>query len=281
MKVAVHYSIIRFMPFSETQEFANVGVLAFVPKTGYVNFKIAPKRFKRVSDFFEDIEGNLYKQAISTFEEELHSVQQFARRLKGQDLVNMMLEITREREGLMTFADPGIMISENPDAALTELFEVYIGRNFKEVKEYREQQMVKALRRELTTAIDIKYQEKRLDAGYGFFKLPLVTVDNNDIKAIKPLAFDQHTPLMLADHGERWISRIKHLIRAKTIKHENFLFALEKPTRNTDEFQTAYEVVTQEMKELGVQIQDFENRNSIFTFAKPNWHSPDDFELIS
>jgi hypothetical protein len=281
MRVALHYSIIRFMPFSETQEFANIGVLAFVPRTGYVDFRIAPKRFKRVSDFFEDIDGRLYKSAVCTFEEELNSVKKFAKGIKENELVDIMLEITREREGIMTFADSGIMITEEPEAALDELFGIYIGRNFKETKEYRELQMVRALKKELTTNLNIKYKEEKLDAGYGPLKLPLVSHFDKEIKAIKPLAFDQKTPLMLADHGERWISRVKHLIKAKVIRNDNFLFALEKPTNQADEFQTAYSVVTREMKDLGVQTTDFAQRSTIFDFARANVGSADDFHLTN
>lgn len=51
MKKLVRYSVIRFMPFSETQEFANVGIVIHAPQTGEVQFKLANTRFGRVSQF--------------------------------------------------------------------------------------------------------------------------------------------------------------------------------------------------------------------------------------
>ncbi|MEZ8532495.1 DUF3037 domain-containing protein [Vibrio cyclitrophicus] len=86
MKVALQFAIVRFMPFAETSEFANVGILAFAPKTGFVSYKLAPARFKRVSDFFDDLEGQLYKQAIANFEDELNYIQNFAKNITSSSL---------------------------------------------------------------------------------------------------------------------------------------------------------------------------------------------------
>jgi hypothetical protein len=36
------YAVVRFMPFIETREFANVGVVLIAPKTGKFLFKLAP-----------------------------------------------------------------------------------------------------------------------------------------------------------------------------------------------------------------------------------------------
>lgn len=36
MKKLVRFSVVRFMPFTETQEFANVGIVLHVPKDGTV-----------------------------------------------------------------------------------------------------------------------------------------------------------------------------------------------------------------------------------------------------
>ncbi|MER2494051.1 DUF3037 domain-containing protein [Catenovulum sediminis] len=40
------YVVVRFMPFAETREFANVGVVVIAPKLGLYEFKLAPKSFK-------------------------------------------------------------------------------------------------------------------------------------------------------------------------------------------------------------------------------------------
>ena len=39
-RFACHYAIIRFLPYPETQEFANVGVVLACPESGYFGFKL-------------------------------------------------------------------------------------------------------------------------------------------------------------------------------------------------------------------------------------------------
>ncbi|MGR6863419.1 DUF3037 domain-containing protein [Aliivibrio salmonicida] len=281
MKVALQFAIVRFMPFAETSEFANVGILAFAPKIGFVSYKLAPARFKRVSDFFDDLEGQLYKQAIANFEDELNYIQNFAKNISGNELVGLMTELTRTREGLMTFGETGAMLTDDCNFAVEQLFGRYIGRDFKDAKEYREQQMVKALRQELKI-LTIRYKEQSLDTGFSQFKLPLVAKEANITKAIKPLAFDQSTPLALVDHGDRWISRVKHLLQAKALNEDDFLFTIEKPRSKKEEFLVAFDTVYIGMKELGVKVLPYKNSIEILKFAEFNLDdSVDDFKLVT
>lgn len=269
MKFALNFCTVRFMPFAETSEFANVGVVVFAPQIGYVDFKLAPPKFKRVSDFFDDLDGALYSSAIYTFEDELHYVKKYGSELTGDSLVNFMQEITRTREGIMTFSETGVVLTDNPKNTLSLLFDRFIGRNFAENKEYREKQMVKALRKELSESIsNVRYKEQSLDTGFSSFKLPLVAMATNRVKAIKPLAFNQQSPLLLADHGDRWISRVRHLIKGDAIRKDDFLFTIEKPKSKKREFLAAFNTVEEGMKDLGVQIISFDKKSEIIKFAE-------------
>ncbi|CDT63836.1 conserved hypothetical protein [Vibrio coralliirubri] len=280
MKVAVQFAIIRFMPFAETSEFANIGVLAYAPKTGFIDYKLAPVKFKRVTDFFDDLDGQLYTRAIKNFTEELEYIKSYAKGLTGSELVSMMNEITRTREGLMTFSEVGAVIADDPNTALEAIFNRHIGRDFKNTKEYREQQMVKALRKELTTNLNVRYKEQSLNTGFSEFKLPLVANQAETLKVIKPLAFDQRSPQALADHGDRWISRVKHLIQANTINQDNFLFTIEEPKSKKVEFKTAFEIVQSGMNDLGVKVIPYRDKNKILDFAEFDLDSlVDDFKL--
>jgi len=49
MKTLCLYAIVRFMPYAETQEFANVGVVMCVPDKNIFKFKLAPKHFARIT----------------------------------------------------------------------------------------------------------------------------------------------------------------------------------------------------------------------------------------
>ncbi|WP_278404604.1 DUF3037 domain-containing protein [Pseudoalteromonas ruthenica] len=268
MKQLCTYAIVRFMPFSETQEFANVGILLVAPKTGYVSYKLAPKSFARITHFFDDLEGNIYRCAMSNFEQELIRVREISSGFTGHKQVKIIEEVTRLREGIVSFSDMRALLHEDPQEALQELYERYIARNFI-TKQYREQQMVKALRQDLRKHIsNVHYTKQKLHADYNVqVELPFVTKDCHVTKAIKPLSFSQSKPLSLIEHGEQWINRIKRLIKANSIKPHNMLFAIEKPKSKKDEMVNAYGEVKEEMESLDIRIALFEEKQKIYEFA--------------
>jgi hypothetical protein len=71
------YAVVRFMPFAETREFANVGVVVIAPKFGLYDFKLAPQKLGLVTQFFDDLDGMVYKHVIEGFEAELERVRNY------------------------------------------------------------------------------------------------------------------------------------------------------------------------------------------------------------
>ncbi len=62
-KIACQYVIVRFAPYVETGEFANVGILMMAPRHGYFGFKLETRRHGRITRFFEELEPKLYREA--------------------------------------------------------------------------------------------------------------------------------------------------------------------------------------------------------------------------
>ena len=52
MSTACHYAIVRFMPFVETGEFGNVGVVLFSPTARFFGFRLLGQRISRITNFF-------------------------------------------------------------------------------------------------------------------------------------------------------------------------------------------------------------------------------------
>ncbi len=52
-RIACQYAIVRFMPYIETGEFANVGILLWAPKTRYLGFKLLRRKHARITQFFD------------------------------------------------------------------------------------------------------------------------------------------------------------------------------------------------------------------------------------
>lgn len=279
MKNLVRYAIIRFMPFTQTQEFANVGVVIHAPQLGAVLFKLANKRFGRVSQFFDDLDGMLYSNAVTMFEFELKRIQALAFGMAGKDLALFMDEVTRQREGFLTFSNTSALLTDNDlDVVLDDLFQQYVGRNFN-TKEHREALLVKNLRNHLDKTSKYKYTKSKVSADYMSFELPLVATDNLTTKAIKPLSFLQETPLKLIDHGSFWISRVKHLLSSNTIEPKDFLFAVEKPSFNDRNLEAAFRSLTRDMNSLEVNVCDVNDMMCIEKFARFDSENASNFQL--
>ncbi|QDF66459.1 DUF3037 domain-containing protein [Shewanella sp. SNU WT4] len=279
MKNLVRYSVIRFMPFTETQEFANVGIIIHAPQTGSVLFKLANKRFSRVSQFFDDLDGQLYSNAIEMFFSELQRIKDFSKGMRGKELAGFIDEVTRQREGFLTFSQTGALLTEDPlELVLEKLFEQYVGRNFN-TKEHRETLLVRSLKKKLDNISKYPFTKSKLNANYVSFELPLVASDTFTTKAIKPLSFYQDKPLKLIDHGEFWISRVKHLLNSKTLTASNFLFAIERPEYKDKNLEAAFNSLSNEMKSLGVNVYDVNDLHSIESFARFDSECAENFQL--
>jgi hypothetical protein len=263
------YAVVRFMPFIETREFANVGIVVIEPKSGCFGYKLAPKRFGRVTTFFEGIDKQLYKQSLDNFEAELIRVKDFIRckNVRGKELVTLFREVTRKRESVLHFGAVGRLMGSEIDTTLSNLFQRFVARDFVTPK-YREQQMVKALRETLATQITHKYYERKLKAGVYEFKLPFVSNTDEGKRVIKPLAFDQKTAMNAADHGHNWLNRMKALVNKGIVEAGQALVTVEKPQKSKHDFFDVYEEVTGKLLEVGIQLEQFENTDKIIEFAR-------------
>ncbi|WP_417655211.1 DUF3037 domain-containing protein [Pseudoalteromonas atlantica] len=280
MKNLVRYSVIRFMPFTETQEFANVGVVLHAPNDGKVLFKLANKRFARVSNFFDDLDGQLYSNAIEMFTSELQRVKDFTYGIRGRELTSFMDEVTRKKEGFLTYSDTAALLTTKAfDEVLDDLFKQYVGRNFN-TKEHRESLILRNVKSHLDKVSKYKYTKRKLDASYMSFELPLVAKNEFKMKAVKPLSFHQDSPLKLIDHGEFWISRVKHLLNSDVIKGTDFLFVVDKPKFKSTKLYDAFNSLSDEMINLGVNVLDFKEINKIDQFTLFDCDKPENFKLI-
>lgn len=269
MKTLYEYAVVRFMPFAETEEFANVGIVLWGTKPNVIRTKLAPAPFQRINSFFDDLDGNLYRQARYYMELELKRITSFANQVGPKQLDDVMFEVTRKREGVMTFSETGAILGENADEVIDKLYKTYIGRDLPLTKEQREHKMVQELKTSLLKS-PFKYKERTLDAGFGNIKVPLVTNIGANLRAIKPMAFNQPKPMDIADHGDKWIARIRHAIEAGSIKPDDFLFTVEAPKTSKDEQQRAFETICKGMTALGVNVIPFKDRSKVIAFAEPD-----------
>jgi hypothetical protein len=276
MKAVCHYSIVRFEPFVETGEFANVGVVLFAPAARYFCFKLLVNRYARVTNFFEQLDARVFLAAMRTFREEMQRVGDMLkpmgtdRRLKvlNKDAaLGVWSEVIRPRETMIRFSDSRLVMAEDVKVKLQELFAFYVERNFA-TREYQEQVLERGVRGLLREAqLQNRFFQSRVGNDEYHAQFPFVELDGErPTKIIKPLNLAYRDASRIIDHGGQWAVRVNAL-RRRNLLPERVLFAVDGPSDMSARGKAKQEVVA-ELEDLGVIVRPYSERQSIIEFAK-------------
>ncbi|MDF1645145.1 MAG: DUF3037 domain-containing protein [Pseudomonadales bacterium] len=274
-KIACQYAIIRFAPFVETGEFANVGIIMMAPKQRFFCFELELKRYGRITRFFEDVDAQLYRKTLHNLKEELERVADmlkvhgFDKRLKTNDIDfanGLFNEVVRTRETIVQFDDVRTVLTDDPQKKIRELFAYYVERNFV-TKKYQEE-LLEGDVRKLLYKVDVgeRFEKERLGDHSYHVTFPFVRHDADEpVKVIKPLHLGHDEPTKIYDHGAAWINRINRL-KGKFLEPERVLFTLAGPNGDGNRLD-AYHDIEKELKATGVKITSCDNRDKITQFA--------------
>ena len=260
-KRVFQYAIVRFMPLIETEEFANIGIVAVCEKTGQISYKLQAKKYARITQFFGGIGQDLYISSIRNFAAELTRLKNFANKENAKGLFE---ELVRPRETMMRFGDARVILASDLDTAVNELFEYYVGRNFV-TKEYKEALMERRVKEILKLGnLEASYTKKTLSDGIYEATIPFVSINNS--KALKPLHLAYEKPSQAIDHGMIWLNRVGEL-RRRNVLGDNILFTVDKPDENTKVY-SAYEDLLRRFEDEGIFAVQFDDAEAVLEFAK-------------
>ena len=136
-KFACQYALLRFRPFVETGEFANVGVVLMAPEAGFFGFRLM-KRYGRITQFFQKLNPKVYLNGRDLFKQELERFAGDLRRMaldgreRPVDLTlarTLFAELVRPRDTMLQFDHQRIALADDPEAKLDALFDHYVERN--------------------------------------------------------------------------------------------------------------------------------------------------------
>jgi hypothetical protein len=274
MKHACRYALVRFMPYTETGEFANVGVILMCPATRFFGYQLLD-RVGRITSFFDELDARVYKRARDVFKEELHRISDMIQRAfigavngPSADFANFAFDqLVAPRQAIIYADVPRAAMAEDAGKALAEFFDYYVGRSF--VTPVYQERVVEQRVRNILKAADLQrqFQAKTLGTDYQA-RLPFVQVDEKDraIKLIKPLDLDRNDPTKIYDHGWEWLGKIKKLKRDHQLIGEA-LFAIHSPKQAFGPGMAAYAEVKEEIVRSGIQVVDDEDKDAIVAFA--------------
>lgn len=276
MKTACHYAIVRFMPFIETGEFANVGVVLFAPNARYFGFHLLGNRYGRVTNFFEQIDAKVFRAAMATFRDEMQRVDEMLkhmgtdRRLKQLDregTLRLWGEVIKPRETIVRFSDARVVLADDPKTQLKALFRYYVERDFV-TPERQEQILERGVRVWLREAhlLGLFHQAKVGNEEYHATFPFVAGPETQPEKAIKPLNLAHNDPAKIIDHGGQWVVRVNAL-KKRNLLPRKVLFAVQGPDDNTPRGKASREVV-HDLEETGVLVAPYGQAQAVVEFAK-------------
>lgn len=269
-RVPCQYAIVRFQPFIETGEFANVGIIMMASKLGLFNFDLVHARYGRITQFFKELDSRVFRAAMQNLRDELERIGDVLK-TKSEDIEfakNMFREIVRPRETIIRFSNSRVVLAEDPMATLKDLFSFYIERNF--VTEEYQEDLVKDMRRLLNEAnIGDRFKEKTITSGLYQATFPFVELRNERaFKVIKPLSFNQEKTKGIIEQGLKWGARIRELKR-QDISSQKVLFAVNGPDDGSERGK-AYKIAVERLKEAEVEVVPYRDKEEILRFARSN-----------
>ena len=126
MKYACLYSIVRFAPFAETEEFANIGIVLSAPACRRMEYRLASENLERVNHFFGC--APVFAKALEMAKNELDAVRAMMAKAQEDQIVNHFRFLTEPKESLIRFSAMRSILVDDFDVTLTELFAHYITR---------------------------------------------------------------------------------------------------------------------------------------------------------
>jgi hypothetical protein len=248
-KHVCNYAVLRFLPYPETGEFVNLGVVVHCADTGFLGVELERRKLSRVTSFFPELEKDAFKTAQDAIWTELERVRAQMQNLGENDLKRRVFrELVRPRESIFRFSDTKTALTDDSRALLDTLFGQYVRRHFARVKEYREGLMARRYYQALRQFCPEKvfHQNQLVGNERYHVRLPLCSDQMGEGRVpatvIKPLDLDRNDPSVILDHGDAWIGKIRRLREAKCAP-ESMIFAVAAPEQDDATFAAARRMI--------------------------------------
>lgn len=226
------YSIVRYAPYAETEEFANVGVVICAPKDRKFSYMLTNANDARVRAFFrDDVIFSFAKEAV---DKELNfACKQIEKLNSSEKIANFFNYLIARKESVIHYSNARVIMTDSPEDALLKLFNKFV--NHSEVtKESREQILNRELKRSFSHYKELKdcFKKHTLGGDLTKFTLPFVAKQDNEIKcAIKPLAFVQDKPEKMMEHCDSWTSKIVRASSEGLLDISTVLLTIDGPSK--------------------------------------------------
>lgn len=273
-RLACQYAIIRFLPYAETGEFANVGIVLACPEIGFLDARLMPTRKTgRITGFFDQLDKQVYRDTLNYLNEELQRVRQLVRDAGHHDGGGLVKQtfaaLTRPREALLRFGDTRVVMAEAAETMLDQLFARMVERDFAS-KEYHDKLVERGVREVLRKANLRAYFDDAVigDQDDVHLAVPFAHMRGDEVQlAIKPLDLAKDEANKVFDVGGRLVDRVHRLKKRNQLPH-GLLVVVKEPGKDDVRARGAAHEIETDLREAGVQIARADNTRAITAFAR-------------
>lgn len=263
------YSIVRYAPYAETEEFANIGVVICAPKINYFDFLLTKRNDSRVKHFFHD--DSIFPFAKDAIQREIQFAKaQALHTADPQKLAQFFRYFTAKKESIFQFSTVRVVATGNPKAELHQLFNKYVNHS-DFTKERREEVLAKELKGSLDRIEGLRnnFKQNSINGFYAKFTMPLVATRKNEILcAIKPLAFTQSEPGKMIEHSDTWIMRVTRAAEEEILNIEDILFTIDLPEKPSKTQEQVINIIRKSMDIRKINHVAASDHTETIKFAK-------------
>jgi len=119
-----NYAILRFLPYPETGEFVNVGVLVTCMQPCLLHFEAESKMPERAKVLFPRQDAQAFEAGLKAFCVDMERIKRGARDPKSVQFA--FTETVRIRESVFRFGEIRTILTPNPKRISGELFKRYV-----------------------------------------------------------------------------------------------------------------------------------------------------------
>lgn len=268
-KYACKYVVLRFAPYSETGEFANVGVLLYSKSHNLFVFKLDTADIgARVSKFFHIDDKQVFKFAMASYQKELAFVQEQVahHHMTAQEAFDFLV---KPRATLLRFSEVRTVITDSIEGTLNSIF----GRMISHSSASQVKSRLK-LSNVLRTQLDLlcleqpfrrhKFSKSVFEVTYDFTQL---SEQGEPLKLIQPIEInDKLTANEIFEVVGKNKVRLDRMSDFDLLP-ERVLLPFSLNGNRTKEADEAWSIVKSELSSIG-ELVDICNKSAIENFAK-------------
>lgn len=218
------FVVLRYVHSAATQEFANIGLVMWLPNEKRVLWKITD-HYSRLSAFFRDFNGPGYREVVRLA---MRRFMAAASQLEGQSEATKLF--THTPRDLKSFLEPIILhdasalqhsqfmsgVTKNADARFESLFREFVEPAHQSRLRIDETAIMGAVESKLRSAGLLVRMESKVEVmapDYGYrFRLGWM---NGIQQVLEPISFDYKAPAEVVDKANTWTGRLLNLSKGE------------------------------------------------------------------